>query len=492
MKTFERDSFGAKPDYSGYDTSNWIPRTLDQHKNAIESILNATHRTQRSAMESEHGLRYTELLRLPYFDPIRFHTVDTMHNMLLGVAKHTFKTWITIEVLDDNKIREIDKRLAEIPKLIEIGRTASSMAHYKMLKACEWKNWVFLFSLFCLKDIIPSKHFNIWQMFVRACFLVMKESCSVSDVEMGHSLLKLFCEQFTRVYGSQHCTPNMHMMLHVKESILDFGPVYSTWCFSFERYNGILGGYHINNRAVTLTLMRRFINSVRIKSQYQLLHGDLLPLESFYFQRKQVECDLTLLNKIRHDRTVMQLDSFSATYSVLSVAKMESLSSEDHNSLFKSVSTFFAREKLINIGKFVKSFTRIRFGRETIIVQKGSVQGDSTVFLKFENETNLTVGFVEKIFLVISSFETVSGLLDVEIPVLKFRILGNHPKKHWYGQNSPITIWSTSIHDVRYCTMLEIVRKCTVIKRKMNFDRVTLANGKKSKTKTCDVVYLAV
>ena len=56
-------------------------------------------------MESLYGVRYTELLRLPYFKQIRGHAVDPMHNLLLGTAKHTFSLWIKTGILnDDNEI----------------------------------------------------------------------------------------------------------------------------------------------------------------------------------------------------------------------------------------------------------------------------------------------------------------------------------------------------------------------------------------------------
>ena len=45
------------------------------------------------------------------------------------------------------------------------------------------------------------------------------------------------------------------------DCILDFGPVYSFWLFSFERYNGIVGDYGTNQRSVEIQLMRKFISN---------------------------------------------------------------------------------------------------------------------------------------------------------------------------------------------------------------------------------------
>ena len=51
----------------------------------------------------------------------------------------------------------------------------------------------------------------------------------------------------------------MHMHLHLKDSILDYRPVYAFWLFSYERYNGILGAVPTNNKAVEVQLVKRFI-----------------------------------------------------------------------------------------------------------------------------------------------------------------------------------------------------------------------------------------
>ena len=64
---------------------------------------------------------------------------------------------------------------------------------------------------------------------------------------------------FAKLYGAKHCTVNMHLHLHLKEIVLDYGPVYSFWCFSFERMNGILGDYFTNNQNIEVQFMKKFL-----------------------------------------------------------------------------------------------------------------------------------------------------------------------------------------------------------------------------------------
>ena len=57
----------------------------------------------------------------------------------------------------------------------------------------------------------------------------------------------------------ESCTPNMHLHLHLKNCVLDYGPVYSFWMFAFERFDVILGAYGTNNKNIEVQIMREFL-----------------------------------------------------------------------------------------------------------------------------------------------------------------------------------------------------------------------------------------
>jgi len=42
------------------------------------------------------------------------------------------------------------------------------------------------------------------------------------------------------MYG-KHITPNMHIHSHLKDCILDYGPLHGFWLFAFEHFSGPLG-----------------------------------------------------------------------------------------------------------------------------------------------------------------------------------------------------------------------------------------------------------
>ena len=122
-----------------------------------------------------------------------------------------------------------------------------------------------MYSLFALKGILPEEHLQCWRFFVLACKTLGKRVLTGNDIEIGDKYLMQFCKTFETLYGKDLVTPNMHLHGNLKECLLDYGPFHSFWCFSFERFNGILGSYHTNNRSIEIQLMRKFLMQTKVK-----------------------------------------------------------------------------------------------------------------------------------------------------------------------------------------------------------------------------------
>ena len=87
-------------------------------------------------------------------------------------------------------------------------------------------------------------------------------------------MLIQFCQKFEQLYGKLKVKPNMHLHGHLKECVLDYGPIYNFWCFSFECFNGILGSFKTNNRCIEIQLMRKllsdhFISSASLPNEFE-------------------------------------------------------------------------------------------------------------------------------------------------------------------------------------------------------------------------------
>ena len=180
-----------------------------------------------------------------------------MHNLFLGTAKTMFKLWSNR--LANKELEKIEYLIKTIDIPNALGQLPANIsANHGSYTAEQWKNWTLTYSLVCLKDILPDKEFKCWQTFVLACKYICQGVISETDLNIADGLFLKFCREVETIYGKHCIKPNMHLHCHLKEILIDHGPVSNFWCFSFERFNGILGSAPTNKRSVELQLMRRF------------------------------------------------------------------------------------------------------------------------------------------------------------------------------------------------------------------------------------------
>lgn len=77
--------------YKNVDMDTWVPRTNEDCRSCAEKFYSATSAEAAQSSFDRTGLRCSELLRLPYYDPSCFLVVDPMHNLLLGLIKEHFR-----------------------------------------------------------------------------------------------------------------------------------------------------------------------------------------------------------------------------------------------------------------------------------------------------------------------------------------------------------------------------------------------------------------
>jgi hypothetical protein len=282
LKTFP-GGFSEKRDYSGFDRENWKKRTNANHRKIAKKIKNCKTKAKAAEISKKFGINfYSSLLDLEYFDAIRFCAIDPMHNLFLGTAKFVFKLWMEAGFLTRQDLRKVEKRLEEMDVPPHLGRLPKKIsANYGTYTAEQWKNWTLYYSLFALKDIINDRHLKCWQTFTLACRYMCKPILYQTDIIKGDGLLLKFCKEFQSLYGCKAITPNMHLHCHLKEVVTDYGPIHSFWCFSFERYNGILGSIITNNISVELQLMRklctsRFLDSAPLPDEFKCTFQEII------------------------------------------------------------------------------------------------------------------------------------------------------------------------------------------------------------------------
>ena len=81
-KCFPRN-LGHKSDYSGFDRELWTPRQNESHRLHTEMVRKASTLKRHDDLAREYGVYYSSLLKLEYFDVVRFTAIDPMHNLFL-------------------------------------------------------------------------------------------------------------------------------------------------------------------------------------------------------------------------------------------------------------------------------------------------------------------------------------------------------------------------------------------------------------------------
>jgi len=67
---------------------SWVPISRSSHLGAAERWRDAETVAKRKELWNEEHTRWSELLRLPYWDPTKFVVIDPMHNLFLNVVPH--------------------------------------------------------------------------------------------------------------------------------------------------------------------------------------------------------------------------------------------------------------------------------------------------------------------------------------------------------------------------------------------------------------------
>ena len=89
-------------------------------------------------------------------------------------------------------------------------------------------------------DILEASDREILANFVRACTLLICRIIDNDALNEAHFRLLSIARLIKKNYRPEIITPNIHLSLHFAECCRDYGPLYSFWCYSFERMNGVM------------------------------------------------------------------------------------------------------------------------------------------------------------------------------------------------------------------------------------------------------------
>ena len=179
----------------------------------------------------ETGVRWSELLRLPYFDPIRFLTVDPMHCLFLGIARWIVKRiWVDEGILTPISLGKIQRKMNEIHVPTDLGQIPGKIdcgEGFTNFTADQWRSFITIYATTTLWEFLPTKDRKILTHFVRVCTILVNRIIETALMNEAHLRLIEIVKLIEQHYGRDKITPNLHLSLHLCECSYDYGPLYA-------------------------------------------------------------------------------------------------------------------------------------------------------------------------------------------------------------------------------------------------------------------------
>ena len=190
---------GQKLNFGGFDDMNDWFRTRDPEEHRRNAMLwkHLQTKDDRKRHVSRTHVRWSELLRLPYHNPVRHLVVDPMHNLFLGIAHWIVKRlWIDNGIISKSHLELMETRAKNIKIPADLGRIPHKIATgegFSGFTADQWKSFILIYAIPLMWDILPESDQKILANFVRACSLLVSRIIDNNALDEAQSrLFKLF------------------------------------------------------------------------------------------------------------------------------------------------------------------------------------------------------------------------------------------------------------------------------------------------------------
>ena len=272
---------------------------------------------------------------VPEYNVIEGDTVDYMHCVLLGVTKMLLKLWFDSKHSKElwycgDKIEEVDSKFLQIKPPSNITRTPRSIEqHRSYWKASEYRAWLLYYSIPVMLFILPTEYLAHHMLLVEAIYLLLQNSIAPEMLEKAEKLIQHYCFKIQFYYTKRCYTANMHLLLHLPQVVLKYGPLYSYSCFAYEGLNGhllnaIKGMQHVDQQVIQSLNIKR--NLPRLIQSYIFPGSDAA---NVYEQITSLKCSSSternccdIMGEIKH---YTQLSNDSHQQALLNITKNNEL-----------------------------------------------------------------------------------------------------------------------------------------------------------------------
>ena len=177
-------------------------------------------------------------INLHYFKIVSGFVPDYLHCCLDGVAKQFCEYYL--DSLDKSDIEYLDTLMSSIAVPEQISRRTRHISIRKNWKAREWENFVLYYNIPILSKVLNKKLMEYWLLFAESLHILLKEYIHIDELNRADEMLYEFVAKSEEYFGKVAMTSNLHQMLHISTSVLNFGPLWAHSTYGFESANHYL------------------------------------------------------------------------------------------------------------------------------------------------------------------------------------------------------------------------------------------------------------
>lgn len=226
-----------------YYGTNFRLRTMEEYSQWVQSA-------ERNKVAVKGVKGRSIISELDNFDIFQNCPADYLHATLEGVTKLLITTWFDSKF--HNKDWYLGKSKVYVNEIIktltcpcEIKRILRPINQIKYWTAAECKYFLLYYSIPCLINILPTKYFKHFFLFLWSINTLSQKCISSGDLDKAEQALTKFVKGVEELYGQKKMVYNVHLLLHLVQNVKRFGALWAWSNFPFESYNGFIKSlYH--------------------------------------------------------------------------------------------------------------------------------------------------------------------------------------------------------------------------------------------------------
>lgn len=342
---------------------------IDKNGNAFGQGLRLNSETETHAKNRTMGMKDRSVLfDVPNFDIINNLAVDWMHCVALGICRQFLKLWLDSQYHEKPYylgavINDIDHFLTSIKPSLDISRTPRKLSERLHLKAHELVIWLLFYSLPTLKEYLPRRYLLHWSLLVEAISILLKTSILKTEVYYAKQCIFKFVKDIEVLYGLEHVSFNAHLLTHLPESVLNWGPLWTHSAFCYENFHQVLKKLVKSSNSAELQILESLRCIITLNKLEECYEHELI-----LRQRKFLK---NMINKRKYTNNMMKINEIK----VIGKGVTE-IVADDHNLAFRRLNIH------IDNDPEVRYFKRIIINNEVI---------HSQAYTKVRKRNNFTV-----------------------------------------------------------------------------------------------------